>query len=90
MESEEARDLKRTITLPCSANPSGSRNFLSEVWDGFQEVRSQGVHTQAKAIGVSLNPDAASLTHTPVIPALGKLRQKNHTFEPSLGYMQRL
>lgn len=48
------------------------------------------MHSQAKAIGVSLNPDAASLSHTPVIPALGKLRQGNHTFEPSLGYMQRV
>lgn len=64
MESEEARDLRTAITLLCSANPSESRNFLGEVWGGFQEARSQGVQAQAKAIDVSLNPDAASHTHT--------------------------
>lgn len=29
-------------------------------------------------------------SHTPVIPALGKLRQEDYMFEPSLGYTQRL
>lgn len=64
MESEEARDLRIAITLLYSANPSGNRNLLSEVWGGFQEARSQGVQAHAKAIGVSLNPDAALHTHT--------------------------
>lgn len=62
-----------------------------EVWGGIQEVTGQEIQTQAEATGVRLNPGAAShtYTYTPVLPALGKLRQEDHMFEPSLCYLQR-
>lgn len=78
MGSDDARDLRMAIM--CSAKPSGSRDFLSEVWGGPQGVRGQGVQAQVEATDVRLNPDVA-LQHT-YIPALGKLRQEDHALEP--------